>query len=187
MMQKPKKTNPHHDRHALRERPLLHQGQVPDDDRELGHVLLFVVVVVVVWGEIREKSSRSRERGREFLFSFESKIFIPVPKKKKAKTHVKPLRAARRLGRVDRRRGHQRPPGRDRGSRPGPAGRGVPAQGRRPRRRVGAGGGRGADPLVDHAGEAGGRVCCRGGVGALGAAAGQFLRGVCGGEKGGSR
>lgn len=85
MMQKPKKTTPHHDRHALRERPLLHQGQVPDDGRELGHVLLFVVVVVVVWGEIREKSSRSRERGREFLFSFESKIFIPVPKKKKQK------------------------------------------------------------------------------------------------------
>ena len=132
-----------------------------------------------------------REGGREFLScSFSLSNFspsLPIQKKReREKTHIEPLGAARRRGRVQRSRRHQLPPGRDGRRRPGAAGRGVPAEGRRARRRVGAGlrVGDGADSLVDHAGEAGGGVGGRRGVGALGSAAGEFLR-EGGGQGGG--
>lgn len=139
-------------------------------------------------GEIeKEREIIEGSRESEGVFS-SSSLFLhlhplspakqPQKKQNKANTHRNPLRAARRYGRVDRRGRHQRPPGGDRRRSPGPAGNGVPAVSWQAVGRVGAGGGSGrADSLVDHAREAGGRVGCRGGVGALGATAGELLRG----------
>ena len=105
--------------------------------------------------------------------------FPPLSCPKTKTPHLEPLDAARHRRRVHRRRRHQLPPGQSVGRRPGPAGRGVPVEGLGPRRGVGArlGVGERADPLVDHAREAGRGVGLGRGVGALGAAAGEFLRG----------